>query len=76
MAELTAQGREVPAYVARELEEYVRCGRLEHGFLRVRCEVCHQDAFCPSRGARRMVEGAALPVDDILPQVPIRQWGQ
>jgi len=84
VAELAAQGREVPAYVAREFEEYLKCGRLEHGFLRVRCEVCHQErlvafsckrrAFCPSCGARRMVESAALLVDDILPEVPIRQW--
>jgi len=84
VAELAAQGREVPGYVAREFEEYLKCGRLEHGFLRVRCEVCHQErlvafsckrrAFCPSCGARRMVESAALLVDDILPEVPIRQW--
>lgn len=79
-----AEGREVPPYVAREFEDYLRCGRLEHGFLRVRCEVCHQErlvvfsckrrAFCPSCGARRRVESAALLVDDILPEVPIRQW--
>ena len=31
VAELAAQGREVPAYVAREFEEYLKCGRLEHG---------------------------------------------
>lgn len=44
--------------------------RLEHGFLRVRCEVCHQErlvafsckrrGFCPRCGARHMVESAAL----------------
>ena len=40
VAELAAQGREVPAYVAREFEEYLKCGRLQQGFLRVRCEAC------------------------------------
>jgi len=36
VAELAADGREVPGYVAREFEESLRCGRLEHGFLRVK----------------------------------------
>ena len=31
VAALAAEGREVPGYVAREFEEYLRCGRLEHG---------------------------------------------
>jgi hypothetical protein len=30
----TKQGRELPGYVQREFEDYLRCGRLEHGFLR------------------------------------------
>jgi len=30
--------------------------------------------ICPSCGARRMVDSAALLVDDILPRVPLRQW--
>jgi len=28
-------------YVQREFEDYLKCGRLEHGFLRVRCDSCH-----------------------------------
>jgi len=57
---------------------------LEHGFLRVRCEFCHDEklvafsckrrGFCPSCGARRMADSAALLVDDILPPLPMRQW--
>ena len=31
VAALAAEGREVAAYVAREFEEYLKCGRLEHG---------------------------------------------
>lgn len=79
-----AEGRPLPAYVEEEFEAYLKCGRLEEGFLRVRCESCQAEklvafsckrrGFCPSCGARRMVETAALLVDEILPRQPIRQW--
>jgi len=81
---LAEQGRGLPEYVQREFEDYLKCGRLEHGFLRVRCDTCHAEhlvgfsckrrGFCPSCGARRMAESAALLVDEILPEQPIRQW--
>ena len=83
-AHLAAQGRELPGYVQQEFEDYLKCGRLEHGFLRVRCECCHAEhlvafsckrrGFCPSCGARRMAESAALLVDEVLPEQPMRQW--
>ena len=67
------QGKELPDYVQREFEDCLQCGRLEHGFLRGRCESCHAEhrgafsckrrGFCPSCGARRMAESAALLVD-------------
>ena len=60
MALREAQGRPLPAYVQREFEDFLECGRLEHGFLRVRCERCHDEklvafsckrrGFCPSCG--------------------------
>jgi len=60
------QGSGLPGYVQRESEDYLKCGRLEHGFLRVRCESCHAEhlvafsckrrGFCPSCGARRMAD--------------------
>ncbi|MBK6286684.1 MAG: transposase zinc-binding domain-containing protein [Gammaproteobacteria bacterium] len=66
VASLAEQGKVLPAYVEREFEAYLKCGRLEHGFLRVRCESCHFErlvafsckkrGFCPSCGARRMAE--------------------
>jgi ribosomal protein S27E len=83
-AELASQDKYLPAYVIQEFEAYLKCGRLEHGFLRVRCEACHDEklvafscirrGFCPSCGARRMADSAALLVDDILPHQPMRQW--
>ncbi len=55
---LRAQGRLLPDYVRREFDDYLKCGRLEHGFLRLRCESCHAEhlvafsckrrGFCPS----------------------------
>ena len=81
---MVAQGTPLPNQVQREFEDYLKCGRLEHGFLRVRCENCHTErlvafsckrrGFCPSCGARRMVESAALLVDEVLPEQPVRQW--
>ena len=83
-AQLATRGTPLPEYVQREFTDYLRCGRLEHGFLRVRCESCYGEhlvafsckrrGFCPSCGARRMAESAALLVDEVLPAVPMRQW--
>jgi hypothetical protein len=33
---LGQSGRYLPRYVTREFDEYLECGRLEHGFLQVR----------------------------------------
>jgi hypothetical protein len=63
---LGASGRSLPRHAQLEFEDYLKCGRLEHGFLRVRCDACHAEKllafsckrrdFCPSYGARRMAE--------------------
>jgi ribosomal protein S27E len=78
------EGRVLPDYVQREFEDYLKCGRLELGFLRVRCETCHEErlvafsckrrGFCPSCGARRMAESSALLADEVFPHQPVRQW--
>jgi len=83
-AQCAVEDRILPNYVRQEFEDYLKCGRLEHGFLRVRCDTCHTEhlvafsckhrGFCPSCGARRMVESAALLVDEVLPHQPMRQW--
>jgi hypothetical protein len=36
-AELASHGKNLPTYVTKEFDEYLKCGRLEHGFLRVQC---------------------------------------
>jgi hypothetical protein len=35
---------------------------------------CKPRGFCPSCGARRMAESAALLVDEVFPEQPVRQW--
>ena len=84
MEHLAQQGKSLPNHVHREFDAYLKCGRLEHGFLRVRCDKCHFErllafsckkrGFCPSCGARRMAETAALLADEVFPDVPLRQW--
>jgi hypothetical protein len=74
----------LPAFVHDEFRSYLRCGMLKHGFLRVKCNVCRFEhlvafsckhrGFCPSCGARRMVETSAHLVDHVIPKVPVRQW--
>jgi ribosomal protein S27E len=83
-AYMAEQGRSLPYHVQKEFDEYLKCGRLEHGFLRVQCSTCHHErlvafsckrrGFCTSCGARRMAESAALFVDEVLPHEPIHQW--
>ena len=42
-AELASHDKKLLTYVIKEFDEYLKCGRLEHGFLRVRCEACHHE---------------------------------
>ena len=81
---LESEGASLPHFVKEEFEAYLKCGRLEYGFLRVKCDACRHEklvafsckrrGFCPSCGARRMVETAAHLVEHVLPEQPIRQW--
>lgn len=76
--------RPLPDFVEKEFRDYLKCGILAHGFLRSKCEFCHNEhlvafsckrrGFCPSCGGRRMSESAIHLVDEVLPIKPIRQW--
>lgn len=44
LAHLAERGVDLYGYVQREFDDYLQCGRLEHGFLRVRCTSC-EDPF-------------------------------
>src|SRR5262250_189525 len=74
----------LPAYVEREFYDYLRCGILAHGFLRLGCDTCKHEllvpfrckrrGFCPSCAGRRMAQTAAHLVEQVIPWVPTRQW--
>src|SRR5262245_54157959 len=74
----------LPAYVQREFYDYLRCGILAHGFLRLGCDTCRHElrvpfsckrrGFCPSCAGRRMAQTAAHLVEQVIPWVPTRQW--
>jgi len=76
--------RIVPWFVRREIETYLRCGILRHGFLRLRCQNCGDErpvpfsckgrSLCTSCSGRRMADTAAHWVDRVIPRVPTRQW--
>jgi hypothetical protein len=77
-------GEGLPRFVEREFRDFLKCGCLAGGFARLRCENCGRDrlvpfsckgrGFCPSCGGRRMAERAAHLVDEVFPDVPVRQW--
>ena len=78
------QGRGLPRFIREEFEAYLRCGRLEQGFIRAKCTGCRHEhlvafsckcrGWCPSCASRRMAESGAHLVDNVLPKAPYRQW--
>lgn len=54
----------LPRFITEEIEAFLRCGILAHGFLRVVCDQCHENrlvafsckrrGFCPSCIGRTM----------------------
>lgn len=77
-------GEGLPRFVEQAFHDFLRCGWLAGGFARFRCAGCGLDrlvafsckgrAVCPSCGGRRMAERAAHLVDQVFPDVPVRQW--
>lgn len=78
---LAREDRVLPEYVRQEFDEFLRCGVLEHGFLRVVCDQCHAErlvafsckrrGFCPSCGARRVAESARHLVEEVFGPSPV-----
>ena len=74
----------VPTYIEKQFKQYIQCGILAHGFACAHCHDCHQDfliafsckgrGICPSCNTRSMVEIAAHLVENLIPQIPMRQW--
>ena len=84
LEQLEEGGGELPGYVVAEVERYLTCGVLAHGFVRAWCPNCRDDllvafsckgrGFCPGCCGRRMADRSARWVDGLLPDVPWRQW--
>ncbi|WP_437895588.1 transposase zinc-binding domain-containing protein [Sorangium sp. So ce124] len=74
----------IPKHAKKELEAYLDCGLLCRGFARLRCERCEESrlvafsckgrGFCPSCLGGRMCATAANLIEDVLPEVALRQW--
>ena len=74
----------LPKHARKELEAYLDCGLLCRGFARLRCACCPESltvafsckgrGFCPSCMGRRMCATAAHLIEDVLPEVALRQW--
>ena len=74
----------LPRYVVSELRDFLKCGRLEEGFVRCHCAGCGADLLvpfscgarstCPACASRRMCNTAAFLIDRVLPNLPVRQW--
>ena len=84
LADREAEGRPVPERVAKELRDYLTCGVIQYGFVRVVCPTgdyetavgysCKGRGFCPSCFGKRMAEAVEHLVDHVLPHAPYRQW--
>jgi len=72
---LAEQGKRLPAYVEKDFDTYLKCGRLEHGFLRVRCESCHFERLGAFSFSVAVFAQAAAPGAWPTTAGPLRQWG-
>jgi len=82
--EAAPDAKGLPACVQREFYDYLQCGILAHGFLRLGCDTCQKElllpfsckrrGFCLSCAGRRMAQTAAHLVECVIPWVPTRQW--
>lgn len=74
----------LPKYIESEFEEYLKCGILAFGFLRNHCDTCGKEhivgfsckrrGFCPSCMGRRMAETTIFLTEQLIQNIPVRQW--
>ena len=79
-----SSGVSVPDFIEDELRKFLGCGLLQGGFARFKCENCGFErlvplsckcrSVCPSCSGRRMAERAAHLVDEVFPDVRVRQF--
>lgn len=78
-----ASHNDLPHYVRKELNAFLKCGIPTYGFARFKCSECSnvksvpfsckKRGFCPSCAGRRMSETSQNLLEK-LPDVPYRQW--
>ena len=64
LARLEAEGGSVPHFVQQEFDDYLKCGLLERGFLRVKC----------TGGVQRVSISGAAPPTPISLSIPPSSW--
>jgi hypothetical protein len=55
LQEIERSGGHLPRFVRQEFDDYLKCGLLEHGFLRVKCDGCMHEHL----GARGVLSSRA-----------------
>jgi len=71
-------------HLEREFKKYLTCGNLAFGMARFHCSLCQKDklvafsckgrTLCPSCTGRRMSDTAKHLIEEVIPEVPTRQW--
>jgi hypothetical protein len=84
VALVEASGRTLPKHVTAEFEEYLKCGILAHGFLRLKCQDCKAErliafscrgrGFCPSCLGKRQALATEFLIESLLGGLPVRQF--
>ncbi len=77
-------GESVAPHVESEFDRYLKCGILQHGFVRLKCKACSSTrvvgysckirTFCGSCAGRRMLQTSDRLVESVWPEVPARQF--
>jgi hypothetical protein len=77
-------GANLPFHLKREFDKYLTCGVMAYGFARFHCNHCQKDklvaysckgrTICPSCTGRRMSDSAKHLIENVIPDVPVRQW--
>ena len=83
LEQVESSGRFLPSFVQNEFNRFLGCGNPKQGFSWLRCTDCDHDriipyscktrGFCPSCGGRRMASRASRWVDEVFPNVAVRQ---
>jgi hypothetical protein len=68
--QMAAQDATLPEYVQREFDDCLKCGRLEYGFLRVRCTDCHQERLVAFSWPLLRIHAPAALVTPFTSQAP------